>query len=254
MPSVAGANTSGATQLGGASNPTVRALGSYAARVSWTANWDRDDRNLTYKVVRADKATTPLDTRTVQSTFWNRPLLNFTDTNVVPGQTYRYRIVVNDPDGNGTQSDYVSVTIPVGANFSPYAQAVINDGATNYYRLDDASGSTLADTSSANDMTKASAVSANADGAITGDSNGSARFASATGTGTTASIPGPQTFTEETWIRTTSTTGGKILGFGDSSTRYVQRLRPASVHGQRRPPHLRCLPRCGASADDFRHL
>ena len=218
VPSVAGANASGPTQLGGVTNPTVRPLGSYAARVNWTANWDRDDRNLTYKVVRADKASTPLDTRTVQSTFWDRPTLSFTDKNVVPGQTYRYRILVSDPTGTGTQSDYVSVTIPVGAALSAYAQAVIDDGATNYYRLDDAAGSTLADLAGANDMTKGSAVSANTDGAIGDDSNGSAKFSKATGTGATKQVVGPQTFTQETWIRTTSTTGGKILGFGNSAT------------------------------------
>ena len=217
VPSVANTRTSKVTQLGGVTNPTLRALGSNAVRVTWPANWDRDDRNLTYQVIRSDKSSTPLDTRTVQSTFWQLPQQGFTDYTAEPGKTYRYRIIVNDPDGNGTQSDYVSITMPASGSFSSYAQAVVTDGATNYYRLDDAGNSTLADLISGNDLNKGSGVTANSDGAIDGDSDVSADFDHASGTAQKVASTAPDTFTAETWIRTTSTGGGKILGFGDSA-------------------------------------
>ncbi len=217
LPTVASTKTSGPTQLGGVTNPTVTALGNNAVRVNWKANWDRDDRFLTYKLYRSDKSSTPLDTRTVQSTFWQLPAQGFTDSSVQPGQTYRYRIVVSDPDGNGTMSDYVSVTVPTTGSFSAYAQAVVNDGATSFYRLDDAQNSTLADLLGANNLSTGSNLSPNTDGAITGDSDGSANLNYASGTVQTKSSVAPNTFTAETWMRTTSTAGGKILGFGDSA-------------------------------------
>ncbi|ROS57844.1 LamG-like jellyroll fold domain-containing protein [Frigoribacterium sp. PhB24] len=46
-----------------------------------------------------------------------------------------------------------------------------------------------------------------------------ARFDGATGQVTTAQmIDGPQVFTVETWFRTTTTTGGKLIGFGNSQS------------------------------------
>ncbi len=216
---VAGANTSGVTQLGGVTNPSLKALGSNAVRVTWPANWDRDDRNLTYQVIRKDLGTTkPVNTRTVQSTFWQLPGQGYTDTSLQPGTTYQYKILVSDPNGNGTTSDYVSVTTPTSGTFGQYSQTVLNDGAVNYYRLDDSTSSTMADLSSGNNLTTGSGVNANSGGALIGDSNGSANFTNATGTGQTTATTGPQTFTAETWIRTTSTTGGKIIGFGSSAS------------------------------------
>ena len=58
----------------------------------------------------------------------------------------------------------------------------------------------------------------NVSGAINGDADGSATFDGTTnGTaGASTTITGPDTFTAEAWFNTTTTSGGKIVGFGDS--------------------------------------
>ena len=58
-----------------------------------------------------------------------------------------------------------------------------------------------------------------ADGAIIGDTDKSTNFGGGDGFGATASpIPGPDVFSVETWFRTTTTSGGKIVGFGNANT------------------------------------
>jgi hypothetical protein len=56
-------------------------------------------------------------------------------------------------------------------------------------------------------------------GAITGDTNTATTFSGiANGDGSTqTSIQGPNVFSAEAWIQTTTTAGGKILGFGNKS-------------------------------------
>ena len=55
-------------------------------------------------------------------------------------------------------------------------------------------------------------------GALTGD-NALAFPGSASGqSGTTSAVTGPTTFTAEAWFKTTTTSGGKIVGFGGNST------------------------------------
>ena len=57
-------------------------------------------------------------------------------------------------------------------------------------------------------------------GALVNDSDTAASFSGATGASvaTVASVAGPQVFGVEAWFRTTSTAGGKIVGFGSSRT------------------------------------
>ena len=53
----------------------------------------------------------------------------------------------------------------------------------------------------------------------------------------------PTVYSEELWFKTTTTRGGKIIGFGDSQTGAQRQLRPARLHGRRRPARVRCLDR-----------
>ena len=64
------------------------------ARVTWRANWDRDERPLSYDVLRRNGSAPEAVVRTVTqaSTFWNRPTVAFTDRGLDPGRTYSYRI------------------------------------------------------------------------------------------------------------------------------------------------------------------
>lgn len=209
-PKKQGPRVSGATF-----NPSVVAIRNNAVRVGWTANWDRDDQVLTYNVMRSGTAT-PVYLTSATSQYWNRPSLSWTDTTVTPGQTYRYRIVALDPDGNTVQSDYVSVTVP--AEVSPYLSQVIEDGASHYWRMNGTT--TQVDYAGGQNLTGEAGVTAGGTGAIAGDADAAAAF-SGTETGvadTSTPITGPNTFTAEVWVKTTTTNGGKILGFGGSTS------------------------------------
>ncbi len=199
---------------GTAFNPTLLAVSNHAVRVKWQANWDRDDQVLSYDVTRVG-TTLPIYSTTRTAQFWNRPTMSFTDTSVVPGQTYKYRVSAVDGDGNKVLSDIVNVTVPATVN--PYVTDVINDGASNYWRMN-GTGS-YADYAGSTDLTATAGVTASAPGALNGDTDGAATFNGSTGAAhTTAAVTGPPTFSAEAWFKTTTTSGGKILGFGDTAT------------------------------------
>ncbi len=74
-------------------------------------------------------------------------------------------------------------------------------------------------------------------GAINGDADGAASF-NGTGTGlvkTNSTAATTPAFSIEAWVKTTSTQGGKIVGYGALADRRVGQLRPPRLHGQRRP-------------------
>jgi PKD repeat protein len=200
-------------------NPSLVSLSSGTVRVGWQATFDQDNQALTYKVVRDGKTATPVYTATVNSTFWNRPTLGFTDTGLVPGSSHTYRVYVSDPTGNQTTGSTVTVTVGAATN-STYANDVLSDGATNFWRLGEVAGTTGYDWAGYNDLVEQTGVGHGAAGAINGDSNGASTFtgSSAGSAANTAAAPGPNAFTIEAWFKTTSTSGGKIIGYGDTST------------------------------------
>ena len=117
-----------------------------------------------------------------------------------------------------TRSDNVNVTV-ASASLSAYAQGVLTDGAGSFWRLGEASGNTFADWAGWADAVVGPGVTRGTPGAIVGMRTLRRRFGIASGCASTqTSIPGPSVFSAETWIKTTTTAGGKILGFGDRST------------------------------------
>lgn len=194
-------------------NPSLLDMGNGSVRVKWQTNWDRDDQVLSYEVQRQGSAT-PLFTTSATSQFWNRPFLSFTDTTTRAGTAYSYRISAFDADGNRVSSNYVSIT--PSASSSAYVSQVIADGASNYWRMGNTGG--FPDYIGDLDLAAGTGTSRNPAGAINGDPDGAATF-DGTGNGTAGApttITSPNTFTAEAWFKTTSTTGGKIVGFGDS--------------------------------------
>jgi PKD repeat protein len=197
--------------------PNVVSLSSGTARVSWTANWDRDNTHLTYAVYRNGGAT-PVYTTAADSTSWNLPALGFTDTGLTPGATYTYRVSATDPFGNTVKGDSASVTITT-ATPSTYAKSVLSQGALDYWRLDEPSGTAVYDWAGYSDQVAGTGVTRGTPGA-TGDNDAASTFSGdSTGLSATQSaIDGPQTFSVEAWFKTTSTSGGKIVGFGNANT------------------------------------
>jgi len=206
--------------------PTLTPVGPGSVRVGWQAAWDRDNAQLKVEVLRGDTTATStvLKTFTTQTTWWNRPPLGFLDTTAPAGTTQTYRIRVTDPFGNGYAGPPASVTIPSGTpSASAYAGAVRADSPDWYWRLGETSGQTGYDTSGSNDLSITSSASRNVGGALLGDPDGATRFPSTLNTGSVrAATPywqsGPQTFSLESWVKTNTSSGGVIIGFGDSRT------------------------------------
>ncbi len=99
-----------APQISGSKfNPTVSAGAAGEAKLSWMANTSMDEGNLQYQVVRNGRVV--YDTHAV-STFWKRPEMGFTDTGLLPGVEYRYRLSAIDAYGNVAKSDTVVYTAP----------------------------------------------------------------------------------------------------------------------------------------------
>ncbi|GAA3608852.1 PKD domain-containing protein [Microlunatus ginsengisoli] len=92
--------------------PTVTSPGAGQAKLSWTANYDYDNSNLTYTVLR-DNLASPVGTITQASTWWSRPSMTFTDSGLTGG-THSYRVRVVDPFGNSQTSPTVSITVAGG--------------------------------------------------------------------------------------------------------------------------------------------
>ncbi|MET0694427.1 MAG: LamG-like jellyroll fold domain-containing protein [Propionibacteriaceae bacterium] len=198
--------------------PTIRPF-AQGLRLSWPANWDRDNELLTYTVTRNGNTTTPVYTTTQRSTFWSRPNLSFIDTGVTPGVTYSYRLKVTDPYGNVRTGTSVSATATGGATLSTYDRAVLNNSPRSYWPLGETTGTNVDDLAGSDIATRGSGVTTGVPGAITGD--GTAYRFNGAGTAFVAGgalTTGPDIFSAEAWFKTTSNRGGKILSFGSSKT------------------------------------
>jgi hypothetical protein len=191
--------------------PKVSAT-SAGVEVSWTAATDVDDRNLTYRVYR-NKSNTAIGTVSAASTFWNRPTVSFIDASATPGQSITYKVSVSDGTNNpGKSVASASVTVPTAP--TSYSQAVLADAPALYWKFDEASGSTTADSSGHNDIGRLTGGSFGA----TGVAAGAITMSGSQHVYSQVARTNPIGFTEEAWFRSTSTQGGKIMGFGNATS------------------------------------
>ena len=212
-------NAEGPTASGALFTPTVVSQSPGTVRVSFPANWDRDNASLDYAVYRDGNMTTPVWTTTASSTFYARPALGFRDEGLEPGSTHSYRLRATDPLGNTVLGDGVDVTVRAQA-VAPYAARVAADGASALWRLGETSGGTVLDSIGFDDQDALAGVTRGTTGQAVGDPDGASTF-SGTATGlssTRTAVAGPQTFSVSAWFRSTSTAGGKIVGFGSNRT------------------------------------
>ncbi|MFT4009802.1 MAG: PKD domain-containing protein [Nocardioidaceae bacterium] len=203
--------------------PALTSHASGEVELSVQANYDRDNSNLTYQIQRrlgTSGSRTTVDTRVVDSTPWDRPWINFVDSGLTPGSVYQYRVVATDPDGNAATSTDVSVTVASsGTSTSDYDQAVLADGAQSYWKLDEASGATsYADEAGVDPMTPTSNVTAGVSGAMTGSTAVSFPSSGSQSAASTNQQIGAFFYSVEAWFKTTSTKGGRIVGFSGAQT------------------------------------
>ncbi|RIJ60147.1 PKD domain-containing protein [Clavibacter phaseoli] len=187
------------------------------ARVSWQATFDRDNTRLTYKIVRDGKTATPVYTVTQDSTFWQRPSMGFIDKGLVPGSTHTYRVYVTDAAGNSVNRVSDTVTITDQSGGDAYATSVKDDGATAYYPLDEKDGTAGLDHVAFDDL-RVDNATRGAAGPIDGSTATTFSGQDGSFAVTPQAVQAPDTFSVESWVKTTSTNGGKVVGFGGSNT------------------------------------
>ncbi|WP_307377114.1 PKD domain-containing protein [Microbacterium sp. W4I20] len=213
-------NKQGPQVQGGAWALSAASVQTGVNRLAWSANHDRDNESLHYQVFRQDKGmTTPIYETDQLSTFWNRPAMSYRDKTAVPGTTYSYRVRALDSFGNSTQTDWVPVTTAAVGVSTAYDDAVLSSGAVDYWPLNEPTGTAAFDWAGGNDLVVASGTRGATGPNLTATTTATT-FTGSSGSGarTTTAQTGPQTFTVEAWFKTSSTRGGKIVGFGSSPT------------------------------------
>ncbi|WP_328535641.1 LamG-like jellyroll fold domain-containing protein [Streptomyces sp. NBC_00344] len=189
-----------------------------AVQVRWRSSTDLDDSKLTYKVYR-NGSSTPIQTVDGESLWWSRPQMSFTDTSVTAGQTYSYRVTATDAAGNASGlSPTTTVTVP--SSPEAYPSAVLDDGATQYWRYDESTSPFTGDSSSADNsgvqlndpsLRQTPAAVNGPSTAIGFDGSDQVVYSDRRSTVTGA-------YSVETWFKTTTTRGGKLVGFGNNTT------------------------------------
>ena len=207
-----------------ATTPTLAAPFNSVVNVTVPTNYDLDNQTLTYNLYRSGTGT-PVWTSSAPSEPWSRPKLTFRDSGLTAGTSYSYYVTASDPDGNTVRSASATITTPTTRPTATpptdaYGKAVYADGPTAYWRLDDTSGSTAADASDyRNTGSYTGGYTRGVSSPVTGATGKAVTFNGSTGAiGSTTSFANPTSYTEETWFKTTTTRGGKLLGFGSSRT------------------------------------
>ena len=207
-------------------SPTVTAVGPGVARVAWTAPYDLDNRRLRYEVLRGLTVanSTVISDFQADSKQWTRTPMGFLDETAPPGTTQTYRVRVRDAFGNGGVSGASTVSVPAGTRASSaYLDSVQANGATNFWRLNESGGTVARDSMRSNDLNLLADAQRGVPGSLVDEADTATTFPASELTNTVRGTTsfwqeGPQTFSVEAWFRTTSTQGGKIVGFGSSST------------------------------------
>ncbi len=203
-------------------SPTAPAVVSTSAgvdSVTFTGVSDPDSGTLTYNIYR-DGGSTPIATVTATSWPWALPVIHYRDAGLTPGSTHTYQVTASDGT-NTTSRSAASAPVTV-SSVSPsltYAQTVLNDHPSFFWQLAD-SGSTAAD-SSGHGFTGIyePGTTRGVPGPITGDPATATSFDGKTGLVTSKStMSSPQKFSVELWFKTTTNTGGKLIGFGNKQT------------------------------------
>ncbi|MGG8410101.1 LamG-like jellyroll fold domain-containing protein [Streptomyces sp. 12297] len=206
----------------GAPTTPVVSVGGFKpgeVQVRWRTSYDADDSKLTYRIYRNGSAT-PLHTMTADSLEFERRQASWTDTTVTSGQTYTYRVTATDRAGNtSARSTTVSVTVPTSVQ--AYPNQVRADGAGLYWRYDDTVSPYVADSSNGGE-TSGIQVGAPAlrqtPGAVTGSSTAMGFNGTSQQVHSDHRQKVGSSYSIETWFKTGTARGGKLIGFGSHTT------------------------------------
>jgi concanavalin A-like lectin/glucanase superfamily protein len=197
--------------------PTAVALAGGKVSIYVQAPLDADDTDLTVRLYR-DGGSIPVATAPAHSLFWRQPILAFSDDGLPVGSSHTYTASAVETFGtNAGPRSAPSRAVTVVTTAQAYQAAVARDNPVLHWRLGDAAGPLTADSSTRKNAGRAfggTGVAFGAAGAVAGNTaittNGSTGYV-ASGIKQAA----PASFSIEAWFKTTSTKGGKIIGFGD---------------------------------------
>lgn len=210
-----GGNKQGPRVPGETWTPSATSSVPGAAFVTVPANWDRDDLLLTYEL-RRQGSSDVLDSTTAESTWWNQPTVTLRDVTAPPGSTQTYTVTVKDAAGNAVTSSPTTVPIASGTVES-YANDVLGDGASLFWRL----GGDNRDLAGSNTPIYGLGVRSESPGAIVGsaqDTRASNFGGNSWGYVSSTSTAPVADYSTELWFKTTTSRGGKLIGYGNSRT------------------------------------
>jgi hypothetical protein len=201
-----GTGLSPTTPVVTANNP-----GTGTNTIRFTSSSDPDDRYLTYTVTRSD-GTVVYSNANVYSPWWVNQAYVVRDRTAPAGSTYTVKVT----DAAGLSASTTVTPILT----SGYKAAVLANTPTFYWRLDETSGIVAKDSSGHNlTGTYRNAITLNKPGAIDGDAAITEGPALSTNISQTAAAKAPPaTYSLELWFRTTSTSGGRLIGWSNAAS------------------------------------
>ncbi|MCR2823961.1 LamG-like jellyroll fold domain-containing protein [Microbacterium sp. zg.Y909] len=200
---------------------SAQAISDGGIQVRFRSVVDADDSHLTYRIYR-NNSTTPIWSGVSRSLWWERPQVTFVDRDVRPGTTYTYRVEATDGTNTSPRSSAVSATARGEA--TDYASQIRAGGASTYWD-GTVQGSWVQDVAGTETRVDATPAMLFEGGAGTGASaipatTGSLSFDGVDDYAVTDQLRlGPNVYSLEMWINTTTTSGGKMLGFGTGRPR-----------------------------------
>jgi Concanavalin A-like lectin/glucanases superfamily len=198
--------------------PKVISSARGVASVTFTGVSDPDDGTLTYSIYR-NGVKARVGTVTATSWPWALPEVHFRDAGLKPGSVHTFKVTASDGTNTSAKSQAsASVTISRKNPSRTYQKQVLASKPSFFWRLDQRKGKTAADSSPHhfNGIYEPGTTKGVA-GPIVGEKATATKFNGHTGLVTSATkVTGPQTFSIELWFKTTTNTGGKLIGFGNS--------------------------------------
>jgi hypothetical protein len=197
--------------------PTVTSTQAGVDSISFPAVSSRDVGTLNYEIFR-DGGATPIATLTATSWPWALPVLHYQDTGLTAGSSHTYTYAATDGT-HLTAKSPASASVTVSSTSpSSYQQTVLANSPSFLWPLSETSGTTASDASPHGfNGSYEPGTTQGAAGPFTGTT--ATAFNGSTGLVTAQKqVAGPQVFSVEGWFKTTTNTGGKLIGFGNSQT------------------------------------